>query len=152
MASSRKIVLFDGVCNLCDAFVNFVYAHDSRKTLFFAPQQSQTGRDLLHKYNLSLDLTTVFFVDEAESHAYSHSGAVLRICSYLDKPWHLLGYFLWVPEFIRDVCYSMVSQSRYTVFGKHNGVCAYQPGLRRQFLDLGEQKDFEEENYSKDKV
>jgi predicted DCC family thiol-disulfide oxidoreductase YuxK len=63
---TRRIVLFDGVCNLCDGFVNFVFGRDTERKIVFAPLQSATGRDLCEQYGIPTDLKTVVYIDETQ--------------------------------------------------------------------------------------
>lgn len=72
-SEARKIVLFDGVCNLCDWFVNFVFRRDGKKEFYFAPLQSKLGRELVNKYGLDPDITTVVLVDEHLDKAFTQS-------------------------------------------------------------------------------
>jgi len=132
---SRHIVMFDGVCNLCDGFVNFVFDRDGQKEFFFCPQQSRLGQEILVKWNLPRDLSTIFYIDEPQGKAYSKSAAVLSILHRLNYPWPALYYFIWIPYFVRDFVYSLIAGTRYKTFGKHNGACPFKPGLGRRFLD-----------------
>jgi len=133
----RCIILFDGVCNLCDTFVNFVFDRDSNKRFNYASLQSETGRQLLIRYSVPLDLKTVVLIEEIEGNVYLRSSAALRVLSYLNYPWNLLYGCMCVPPFVRDIAYKIVANNRYSLFGKHEA-CSYKPGLRKQFLNWGE--------------
>lgn len=137
----RSIILFDGICNLCDGFVNFVYARDKTNKFYFAPLQSDLGQTLLFEYNLPSDLSTIVYISEEEHKFYTQSSAVLRIAYYLTFPWFLLFYLIVIPWFIRDFVYNAVAKNRYRIFGKNKGQCSYVPGLRKRFLDFTQQED-----------
>ena len=141
---SRKIVLYDGVCSLCDFFINFVHAHDTQNIFSFCRLQSDTGKELLKRYRQPF-LKTVIYIEEDTEQCWSHSSAVLRIMSYLSIPWNLLYGFVIVPKFVRDFCYSVVASNRYRLFGKKDGACPYNPGLRKKCIDWGENCDEEAE-------
>jgi len=131
----RSIILFDGVCNLCDGFVNFVFDRDTRGIFCFVSLQSKTGRDLLSKHNMDRELKTIVYIEETTGSAFTQSGAVLRIISYLNFPWSLGYGFVLVPSIIRNTVYSCVASNRYRWFGKHTEACKYRPGLRKRFLE-----------------
>jgi len=143
--SKRRIILFDGICNLCDGFVNFVFARDPNSIYSFAPLQSELAKKLLYQYNLPNDLKTIVFVNEHDGRAYTHSTAVLEIARGLPYPWSYSTSMLYIPTFIRDTVYGMVSANRYLIFGKSKNACAYRPGLRKRFLDWVEPDEIEEE-------
>eukprot|EP01117_Protostelium_nocturnum_P015856 TRINITY_DN6184_c0_g1_i1.p1 TRINITY_DN6184_c0_g1~~TRINITY_DN6184_c0_g1_i1.p1 ORF type:complete len:187 (+),score=47.71 TRINITY_DN6184_c0_g1_i1:182-742(+) len=145
--NGKKVILFDGVCNLCDGFVRFVHKLDSDNQIHFCPLQSKTGKEYISAYDLPNDLSTVCFVEEPNysnegGKSFSQSSAALRIISYLAYPWCLLYFLILIPPIIRDTVYNFVSSSRYLVFGKgKQDSCSHVPGLRKKFLDLGEDDD-----------
>lgn len=136
MEGRRKIILFDGVCNLCDHFVNFVFANDHEKHFYFASQQSVAGHEIMRRYNLRTDLKTVYYVEEETSQTWEQSSAVLRVCSYFTTWWRFLYFFMIVPAFIRNFCYKIIAGNRYRLWGTHD-TCGYRPGLRKRFLEGG---------------
>jgi len=143
----RNIILFDGICSLCDGFVNFVQSRDSNNVFLFSRLQSPTGVSLLRKYNLPTTVRTVFFIEEESGQVYSRSSAIFRILSYLPTPWNLFYGLSWIPPLLRDFGYETVARYRYIVFGKKdpNGACPYNPNLRRKCIDWGEECVIEEE-------
>ncbi|PRP76788.1 hypothetical protein PROFUN_14838 [Planoprotostelium fungivorum] len=142
MSSGRKVVLFDGVCNLCDGVVRFIHAFDGNNVMTFCPLQSRRGLEYVQKYNLPTDLSTVCFVDEEEGRAWTQSTAVLRILSYLNFPVNFLYGLILLPPFIRDLGYQGVAAIRYNVFGKSKTqACQFMPGLRSKFLDTSNEAD-----------
>eukprot|EP01098_Paradermamoeba_levis_P004754 TRINITY_DN2027_c0_g1_i1.p1 TRINITY_DN2027_c0_g1~~TRINITY_DN2027_c0_g1_i1.p1 ORF type:complete len:154 (+),score=13.08 TRINITY_DN2027_c0_g1_i1:52-513(+) len=132
----KSIILFDGVCSLCNGFVHFILDRDPQKRFLFAPLQSRTGQYLLDKHKLPKDLGTVVLVDSDQ--VFTKSSAILRVTSYLSFPWPLLYTFQIVPWFIRDTVYDCVAGSRYQMFGKEDACRRPTPETRGRFLDLGE--------------
>ena len=114
-----NIILFDGVCNLCDFSVQFVIKHDKNAYFHFAAQQSEVGQDLVKKYQLeSLD-SIILIKDET---SYTYSSAVIEIAKHLDGGWKYLAIFRFLPTVIRDFIYKLVAKYRYSIFGKKD-VC-----------------------------
>lgn len=111
-----KIILFDGVCNLCNASVQFIMRHNRSATFKFASLQSEVGRMLLSQYP---DLTNVNSVILIANHrAYSQSTAALKIAKQLDGGWKLLYALILIPRPIRDYLYNVIANNRYRWFGQ----------------------------------
>ena len=111
------VLLFDGICNLCNGTVRFFIRRDLRKRLRFAPLQSETGQRILKENGLSQDhLSSIVFVEDGRS--YINSSAVLRACGHLRFPWPATKVFLLVPNPFRDLTYKWVARNRYRWFGK----------------------------------
>jgi predicted DCC family thiol-disulfide oxidoreductase YuxK len=130
----QPIVLFDGICNLCNASVSFLIDRDSRARLRFAALQSETGQALLEKLGLrKTDFDTMVLV---EGERFSlRSTAALRIATYLDGWWWLAAMGLFVPTFLRDFVYGIVARNRYRWFGALEACRMPTPELRRRFLE-----------------
>jgi len=130
----QKIVLFDGICNLCNGSVIFVLKRERNPTLRFASIQSAAGRDLLAWCGLPSDYSqAVVYIQNGKIHL--GSSAALRIGQGLVFPWSILSHVgLFVPRFIRDWVYNRISQHRYQWFGKRE-ICMVPTGeLRTRFL------------------
>lgn len=128
------IVLFDGVCSLCDASVHFVLDRDRRGRIRFAPLQSPTGQALLRRFGM--DTRTFNSLVLVEGHRIStRSTGALRIATYLDGLWPLLGLFLCVPPAIRDLVYDWVARNRYRWFGQLDACRMPTPQMQSRFLD-----------------
>jgi len=113
----RAVVLFDGECNLCDGFVNFLIARDPLKTVQFAPLQSDIGASLLQQGGLSVnDLSSMVLIDEYGYHR--QSTAALRALLKLSAPWSWLYALILIPSPLRNLGYKLVARFRYTLFGK----------------------------------
>jgi len=114
-----NIILFDGVCNLCDFSVQFVIKHDKNAYFHFAAQQSEVGQGLVKKHQLeSLD-SIILIKDET---SYTYSSAVIEIAKHLDGGWKYFAMFRFLPTVIRDFIYKLVAKYRYSIFGKKD-VC-----------------------------
>ncbi|XP_054780045.1 DCC family protein At1g52590, chloroplastic isoform X2 [Prosopis cineraria] len=110
----RPIMLFDGVCNLCNGGVKFVRDNDRNRRIRFEPLQSEAGKMLLRRSGRAPDdISSVVLVEK------DRSEAVLKIMEYIDLPFPQLAFFLQlVPLFIRDFVYDNVANNRYTIFGR----------------------------------
>ena len=127
------IVLFDGVCNFCNASVNFVIERDKAGYFQFAPLQSQIGIELLAKHSIDSSETDSVILVENDK-AYTHSTAALRIARKLDGIWPLLYAFVIVPKPIRDLAYKLFARNRYRLFGKQEACMMPTPDIRQRFL------------------
>jgi predicted DCC family thiol-disulfide oxidoreductase YuxK len=127
------IVLFDGVCNFCNASVNFVIDHDAHKRLRFAALQSDAGQALLKRFGLRRDdFDTAVVVENGR--AYRKSSAALRIAWNLGGWWSLAGVLFAIPPFLRDGAYDLLARNRYRWFGKMESCRMPTPELRERFL------------------
>lgn len=127
------IVLFDGICNLCNEGVNFIIDHDPRKEFKFASLQSDAGIGLLKRAALPIaDLSTIVLYDNGKF--YTKSSAVLRIAGKLSYPWRLAKLLLVVPPFVRDPAYNFIGRNRYRWFGTKDACRVPTPELRERFL------------------
>lgn len=128
------IVLFDGVCNLCNASVNFIIDNDPEKHFRFAALQSKTGQKLLKKFNFSTThLDTLVLVEGGN--VFTKSNAALRIAKKLKPPLPLLFSLVFVPPFMRDAVYMTIAKNRYRWFGKSKSCRVPSPELKGRFLD-----------------
>lgn len=131
---SSKIILFDGVCNLCNSTVQFVIDYDPENKFKFASLQSDFGQNFLKENNLSTEAFKSIILVEGEKY-YTQSDAVLRIGKELKGKYKYAGALLWIPRFIRDFVYSIVSKNRYSWFGKKDNCWLPTPELKEKFLD-----------------
>jgi len=132
---SQQLVLFDGVCNLCESTVQFIIRHDRKARFRFASLQSIAAQQLLARYHYSDDeLSSVLLVSNEQ--VYRKSRAALRIAKQLDGLWPLFYYlFFWVPPFIADPVYDFIGNRRYKWFGKKESCWIPDDNLRHRFLD-----------------
>ena len=130
----QKIILFDGICNLCNGSVIFVLEREQRPIFKFSSIQSETGKGLLEWCGLPKDFNqAVILIDEGK--VYSGSTAALKIGQRLRFPWSALSSLgLLVPMFIRDWVYSRIAQHRYQWFGKKDICMVPIEGLKSRFI------------------
>ena len=134
--TDHPVLLFDGVCNLCNAFLRFVVRFDADGMFRFAPVQSPVGQDLLDRHGESQDPTdpdTVVLVEDGQ--AYTKSAAALRVLRRLDGPFPLLYPLVAVPEPLRDGVYDLVARVRYPLFGRTEECQLPAPELRERFVE-----------------
>jgi predicted DCC family thiol-disulfide oxidoreductase YuxK len=128
------LVLFDGVCNLCNGAVNFIIDRDPAAYFRFAPLQSDAAREHLAGTSASAaDLDTIVLIEDGT--AYVRSTAALRIARRLTAPWPLLSLFVAVPRPLRDAIYNWIAQNRYDWFGKRDQCRLPTPELKARFLE-----------------
>lgn len=130
----KPIVLFDGVCNLCNSAVQFIIRHDKKNIFMFTSLQSDTGQELLAQYDLPLNELNSFILIE-NNKAYTRSSGALRVIKKLKGLWPLLYGFIIVPKFIRDGVYNWVGRNRYKWFGKQDACMIPTPELKARFLN-----------------
>lgn len=128
------ILLFDGVCNLCNSTVNFLIKRDKKQLFTFASLQSNTGQALLAKFGLPQAAFHSFVYVKGDKY-YQRSGAMLRVLRDLGGIWTLAAVFLLVPPFVRNFFYKIIARNRYRWFGKKNECMIPTPELRKRFLD-----------------
>lgn len=130
----NPIILFDGVCNLCNAFVDFIIIRDTKGAYRFASLQSSFGQEKIMKCSTAeADMDSVVLI-EAEK-CYTKSTAALRIARRLRFPWPLLCGFVIVPRILRDAIYDFVANNRYQWFGRRHTCRLPTPEERSRFLD-----------------
>jgi predicted DCC family thiol-disulfide oxidoreductase YuxK len=127
------ILLFDGHCNFCNAWVELIVNRDASKIIRFATLQSSAGRRLLEENNIALDYTDSLVLFEEERCSVS-STAALRIFSYLDGWERYLQVLTVVPRPLRDAVYRFFAKYRYKWFGRREQCMIPAPELREQFL------------------
>lgn len=130
----RPVILFDGVCNFCDAWVQFVIRRDRDRIFRFSALQSPTGQKLLEQFQMPIDeLSTMVLIDGNRS--FVRSSAALRILSRLRWPWPILQVLLVVPAFLRDPVYNSIAKRRYRWFGKKQCLVLPVAEQRDRFLE-----------------
>lgn len=131
-----RVLLFDGVCNVCNASVQFILKHDPRGAVRFASLQSEVGQEILKWCDLpTSDFDTLVFFEEGRAHLRS-SGA-LRIAGHLGWPWKIAKLALVLPAPLRDLGYRLIAHNRYRWFGKKDECMIPTPDIRARFLDWG---------------
>lgn len=127
------VVLFDGVCNFCNASINFIIEHDKTGYFKFAPLQSEIGEKLLVKHGIDTVETDSVILVEGEK-AYIHSEAALRIARRLDGAWSWAFALRVIPRPVRDLAYKLIARHRYRFFGRRDACMMPTPDIRARFL------------------
>lgn len=132
--SSKVLVLFDGVCNLCNGAVQFIIKRDPAGKIIFASLQSDYAASQLKKFGMdSGSLYSIIVIENGSMK--ERSDAILSIASHLTGIWPLLRVFRILPRFIRDGLYNLVATYRYRVFGKQDSCMIPTPALRARFIE-----------------
>jgi predicted DCC family thiol-disulfide oxidoreductase YuxK len=129
----KAIILFDGVCNLCNGAVTFVIKRDPKDRFRFAALQSEIGEELVQKHGLKDKGLDSIVLIEGEK-AFVKSSAALRIARKLSGGWPLLYVFNILPRFIRDPFYDLIARNRYSWYGKRESCMIPTPELRAKFI------------------
>jgi predicted DCC family thiol-disulfide oxidoreductase YuxK len=131
---SKKIVLFDGVCNLCSNSVQFILKRDKKNQFLFGSLQGNAGQEYLAKFNLPANTFNSFMLVEEDT-LYTKSTGALRMLKHLGGSWSLLYAFIIVPRFVRDAVYDWIAGNRYKWFGKKDECWIPTPALKAKFLE-----------------
>lgn len=128
-----KIILFDGVCNLCNGAVTFIIKRDKNNLFKFATLQSEIAEELLiAKLSDKELLDSIVLIENGKQ--YTKSSAALRIAKNLSGAYPLLYIFMVIPKFLRDWVYSIIAKNRYKWFGKRDACMIPTPELKKKFL------------------
>ena len=128
-----KIILFDGVCNLCNASVNFVIGCDKKDIFRFAALQSDVGKKLVLNFNIDSAKTDSIMLIDGDQ-LYIKSTAALKISRSLSGIYPLLYGFIIIPSFIRNWVYDYIAENRYKWYGKKETCMIPTPALKDKFL------------------
>ena len=131
----KKVLLYDGVCNLCDGFVQFVLKRDKKALYYFASLQSDIAQQLLKKHGIKNDdLSTVVLIDDKK--VYTHSDVGLRVAKDLGAFYKPLYGLRHLPKPFRDKIYDWIAANRYRFFGKKEVCMLPKPEWHSRFLDV----------------
>ncbi|AJR04178.1 thiol-disulfide oxidoreductase [Siansivirga zeaxanthinifaciens CC-SAMT-1] len=134
MTKNHQVVLFDGVCNLCNSSVQFIIKNDKKGVFKFAPLQGTFGKDIINKYQIDTTQTDSIIL-LTKNGLKIKSTAALYISKALNFPLNLLFVFIIVPAFIRDGVYNVIAKNRYKWFGKKEACMIPTPELKNKFLE-----------------
>lgn len=130
--TATPIVLFDGICNLCNRSVQWMIDHDPQAHLRFASLQSEAGEALLKQHDLpTQNFKSLILIENGQ--VFMRSTAALKIARYL-QGYRWLGVFLWVPAFLRNGVYDLIARNRYQWFGQSESCRIPTPELKSRFL------------------
>ena len=132
--AEKSIILFDGVCNVCNGFVNFLILRDEKDQFQFGSLQSPKVKELLHQYHYDADdLSTVILIEQNK--LYPQSTAVLKIFRQMSGAWPLMYAFIIIPKALRDFIYQIIARNRYTLFGRKNSCMVPTPEWKAKFVE-----------------
>ncbi|MBC3846396.1 DUF393 domain-containing protein [Winogradskyella echinorum] len=132
---NKQVILFDGVCNLCNSSVLYVIKRDKKDIFLFAPLQSKTGIELINKFNIDTTKTDSILLYNPKSNSLKQkSSAAIHIAKYLGFPSNLLTVFFIIPTFIRNWVYDYVAKNRYKWYGKKDACMIPTPELQSKFI------------------
>ena len=130
----KKIILFDGVCNLCNGAVQWIIKRDEADAFRFAPLQSDLASDLLKARNVDTSqMDSIILIDPGVAY-YVKSDAALEIARNLKGYKFLPALFAWLPLSLRDAAYDLIARNRYRMFGKKEACMIPSPELTAKFL------------------
>ena len=138
-AEGVHLVLYDGVCGLCNRLLHFLLRHDHRRVFRFAALQSHIGQSIVERSGGNPgDLNSFYVVADyqtAASRVFTRSNAALFVAAELGWPWKAARWMRVVPERIRDRAYDVVARSRYRLFGRYDRCLIPSPEFRSRFID-----------------
>jgi predicted DCC family thiol-disulfide oxidoreductase YuxK len=133
MENDKSLILFDGVCNLCDSSVQFILLRDKKDRFRFASLQSDYGQNILKQHNLPTEkFNSLALIENGK--LFQRSTGALRIARRLKGAWPMLFAFIIVPPFIRNFVYDFIARNRYRWFGKKESCMMPRPEWKQKFL------------------
>lgn len=133
--TGKKIILFDGVCNLCNDSVIKVIKNDKRNIFLFAAIQSETGQKIINHLKIDTSKTDSIILYEPNKAYYTKSDAALRIMKEFSGFWKIMQIFRILPNSFNNIFYDYVARNRYKWYGKKESCMIPTPELKAKFLD-----------------
>ena len=127
-----SIVLFDGICNLCDAAILFLIKHDTNNHLLFAALQTEPGKKIIQQYAIEDHLESVILIKDEK--VYYQSDAIIQIAKIITGWPRILQYISFFPKGFRDAVYNLIARNRYRIFGKKNNCSIPSQSNLKKFL------------------
>ncbi len=135
MEENKKIILFDGVCNLCNGAIQFIIKHDKSDQFRYAQLQSATGMKYLQQRNIdTAKIDSIILIEPGVAY-YTKATAALKIGQDFGGAWKILQVFEWIPESISNAIYDLIAKNRYKWFGKKDECMIPTPELKAKFLE-----------------
>jgi predicted DCC family thiol-disulfide oxidoreductase YuxK len=135
LPKDKKLILFDGVCNLCNTSVQYVIKHDKNNVFMFTALQSDIGQQLIEDYKIDTGKVDSILLYTPEKGVDYKSTAALKIAAQLGFPQNLMTVFFVIPPFIRNWVYDYIAKNRYKWYGKKESCWIPTPELKSKFLD-----------------
>lgn len=131
----KQLILFDGVCNLCNSSVLFVIKRDKKGKFLFAPLQSEIGEKIISEFHIDTNKTDSILLYSPKTNTIEYkSSAALHIAKHLGFPSNLMVIFFIIPTFIRNWVYNYVAKNRYKWYGKKDACMIPTPELQSKFI------------------
>lgn len=130
----KSLILFDGVCNLCNHSVQFIIKHDKKQQFLFAPLQGETAKNIIDYYNINTQEIDSIILYQPDKGVSFKSTAALKIAAKLSFPVKLMAIFLVVPYFLRNWVYDIIAKSRYQWFGRKDHCMIPTKELQEKFM------------------
>ena len=130
----KKIILFDGVCNLCNSLINKIIRLDSGERFLFAPLQGKKGKEVIKKFNLhkkNIDSIVLY----SDKKIKIKSKAIIDIIYNIGPLFRFIMIFKIIPYFILDIIYDIIAQRRYRWFGKRNKCMIPNKNITSRFIE-----------------
>jgi predicted DCC family thiol-disulfide oxidoreductase YuxK len=135
VAANKKIILFDGVCNLCNSSIIFIIKRDTKDTYRFAALQSDIGKQLTTERKIDTSIIDSIILIEPGVAYYTKAEAAIKIGNSFGGFWSILGVFSWIPLIISNAVYDLIARKRYSWFGKKDSCMIPTPALKAKFLE-----------------
>jgi predicted DCC family thiol-disulfide oxidoreductase YuxK len=133
--TDKQLILFDGVCNLCNSSVLYVIKRDKKDKFLFAPLQSDIGKTIINKFQIDTDDTDSILLYNPKNESLSYkSSAALHVAKQLGFPINILSVFLIIPTFISNWVYDYIAKNRYKWYGKKDVCMIPTPELKSKFI------------------
>ncbi|UII79447.1 thiol-disulfide oxidoreductase DCC family protein [Flagellimonas sp. CMM7] len=135
MENDKKIILFDGVCNLCNGAIQFIIKRDKNDTFRYAALQSEIGERLIAERAIDTTKVDSIILIEPGVAYFTKSDAALQISKGFGGFWKVMGIFTWIPKSFRDVIYDLIAKNRYKWFGRKDACMIPTAELKAKFLN-----------------
>lgn len=135
LPKNKELVLFDGVCNLCNSSVQFIIRNDKKNVFLFSTLQGKIGQEIVSDFNIDTTKTDSILLYSHKNGISIKSTAALKIAKQLKFPINFLVVFMIVPKFLRNWIYDLIARKRYKWFGKQNECIVPTTGLKAKFLE-----------------
>ncbi|WP_347175301.1 thiol-disulfide oxidoreductase DCC family protein [Polaribacter uvawellassae] len=135
LLKNKQLVLFDGVCNFCNASVLKIIKKDTQNLFLFASLQSEIGKQITNHFKIDTKKTDSIILVTSKDNYYSKSSAALKIAKHFGRFWMLFQIFWILPKAFRDFFYDYIAKNRYKWFGKKESCMIPTPELKSKFLE-----------------
>lgn len=133
---NKRLILFDGVCNLCNSSVLYVIKRDTKNKFLYAPLQSKIGETIINAFSIdTTEIDSILLFNPETYKIYSKSAAALHVVKSLNFPTNIMAVFFIIPAFIRNWFYDYIAKNRYKWYGKRDTCMIPTPELKAKFLD-----------------